>query len=37
MSEPAYKEQTFVCVKCGKKYKITLTARSEIVLIEVIK
>lgn len=36
MSEPAYKKKTFICVKCNKKYELTLTAKSEIVHIEVI-
>lgn len=37
MKKPAYKESTFICVKCGKKYTFTLTTNSEIVLIEEVK
>lgn len=37
MLEPAYKEEFFICVKCGRRYKFTLTTNSEIVLIEELK
>lgn len=35
MSEPAYKEKTIACPKCGTVLKLILTKGSEIVLFEV--
>uniref|UniRef100_A0A6H1ZSK6 Uncharacterized protein n=1 Tax=viral metagenome TaxID=1070528 RepID=A0A6H1ZSK6_9ZZZZ len=37
MSEPAYKETTIGCPKCGTVLKLTLTRNSEIVLVEVLE